>query len=190
MRHLLLLLLVACSASSAPAIGDAAAQCEPGVRYECDCGAGRAKGQALCSKGATPGGCDCQSVTPVPEEDASSPDADAAEACAPPPTSTQPPGDDCDVVAGGCSACSATTRYRCLGDTQPTPALACNGLGKDGLYTEHCCPAACVRIRRVDLDCNVPGHPYGFVCPGAIPPPADCLQLPSPGDGSSRFCCP
>lgn len=79
MRYVILaLVLAACSASSAPAIGDAAARCEPGVRYDCECGAGRPKGQALCSKAATPGGCECQGATPVPEDDGGASDANCS----------------------------------------------------------------------------------------------------------------
>ena len=78
MRNPALLFVVAltaaaCGASPAPAIGDAAPACEPGVRYECDCPGQATKGSALCSASATRGGCDCQGATPEPTEDGGGP---------------------------------------------------------------------------------------------------------------------
>jgi hypothetical protein len=78
MRYLVLLLLVACSASNGDGIADAdASQCEPGVRYTCSCG-DRPEGFSVCTKAAKRGGCECGGAIDPPDEDGGAPDANCS----------------------------------------------------------------------------------------------------------------
>lgn len=194
LRIAALLLLAACSGTATGADVPDAAQCEPGVRYDCDCGA--RKGLALCSADGRKGGCECGgSTTTSPIDDAGTPDADEPETCAPPPASTASASADCTVVPGGCPvSCGLPTRYACPGDARPSRTgdggeLACQRLATG----ETCCESACVRHVSGDGACFT-GRPAAYHCP-TLPDggllaavPADCSHL-DVSTGYDAYCC-
>ncbi len=142
-------------------------------------------GWKTCS-GARFGGC-VLTVKPTPEADSGQPDA-TAEACAPPPVSTQALGVSCEVLTTACD-CATGVRYRCLGAggaRQPSTAVVNGGKGVPGgcvtlsddanRVTEHCCAAACVRHSTGDAQCE-PGHPNAYSCAPGVDAGVFCVAV-------------